>query len=121
MIRGARQPFGLVFAMLALAVQLAFGGSVPRTAPVLPDIAAICHAGDDIPSTPSEPAHQSPDCVFCFLCSPSGAPTSSLAAQPVFPAPRLVLIGPASVLPPATAPPVPILQAAQPRGPPIQA
>lgn len=110
---------GLLLALMALVAQLAFGAVVPR-----PEIvgawngaAAICHAADTSDEAPPVPHHPS-DCLVCPLCISLAAPAFAPPTGSVLPAPRVVVIARAAILPPATAPPVAVRLAARPRGPP---
>jgi hypothetical protein len=111
---------GLVAALSALVVQLAFGAAVPNRRPsvLLAGAGVICHAGQtragDHRGDP--PAHR--DCAVCPLC----AAMSVHAAAPAMP-PALANPAPAGLWRPApTLEPTPVLVrlafAAQPRGPP---
>lgn len=110
---------GLVAALSALAVQLAFGATVPNRRPAAILVAGvICHVGqtraDDHRGDP--PVHR--DCAICPLC----AAMSVHAAAPAMP-PALADPAPAGLWHPAPIPePAPVVVrlafAAQPRGPP---
>lgn len=114
---------GLLLALLALTMQLAFGAVVPR-AEVMATLDAattICHTGGTSDQTPPAPHHQ-PDCLVCPLCvSLAASGIVLLTASPRLPPPRIVALGRAGLPPPATAPPVAAPLAAQPRGPPALA
>jgi hypothetical protein len=110
---------GLLLALLALAMQLAFGAVIPRIAiaSALAGATAICHADetpDEAPPTPHNPA----DCPICPLCVALSGPAFALTTHQALPTPRVVVVAPAVVLPPATAPPSTVELAARPRGPP---
>jgi hypothetical protein len=114
---------GLLFALLALAVQLAFGADVPRAEVVtaLDGATTICHADGTSDQAPSPP-HHLPDCLVCPLCVSLAAPgIVLLAAGPLLPLPQVAILRRAGLPPPATAPPVAPPLAAQPRGPPVLA
>ena len=99
--------------------QLVFGAGVPRPGIVEAwgSAAAICHAADTSDDTPPVP-HHPPDCLVCRLCISLAAPAFALPTGSVLPAPHVVAIPRAAILPPATAPPVAVTLAARPRGPP---
>jgi hypothetical protein len=83
-------------------------------------VGVICHGtGDGQP--PQPPAHYPPDCGVCPLCMAFASPAIVLAKAVAVPRPRVGAIGLAVVLPPATAPPRTVPNAAQPRGPPYLA
>jgi hypothetical protein len=118
MMRHARQASGLFLALLALVAQLTMAAAVPASAVSLADVAVLCqHDGN--PTAPPAPAHQSPDCLLCFFCHSAPGSLGLLAAPPILPAPMTSKIARAVVLPPATAPPLRVVLAARPRGPPI--
>ena len=111
---------GLVAALSALVVQLAFGAAVPNRRPsvLLAAAGVICHAGQtragDHQGDP--PTHR--ECAICPLC----AAMSVHAAAPAVP-PALTEPAAAGLWRPAPTPePAPVLVrlafAAQPRGPP---
>jgi hypothetical protein len=111
---------GLLLALLALAMQLAFGSVVPRLeiASALAGATTICHADEtsgEAPPTPHNPA----DCPICPLCVSLSGPALALTTHPPLPTPHMVVVAPVVVLPPATAPPATVVLAARPRGPPI--
>jgi len=110
---------GLLLALLALAMQLAFGAVVPRIeiASTLAGATAICHADETSDQAPPAPHHPA-DCPICPLCVSLSGPAFALTAHPALPTPRVVMVAPAVVLPPATAPPSTVVLAARPRGPP---
>jgi len=117
---------GLGLVMLALCAQLVLGAWVPAGEAAAPfwALGAICHAdaqGDGGSGVPPSSPHRAPDCMLCPLCAALTSPAAILALAPALISPRTVAIAPAVVLPPATAPPVREPNAAQPRGPPIQA
>jgi hypothetical protein len=114
---------GLLFALLALTAQLAFGAIVPRpeVALVLQGTGVICHAPTP-PGAPAQPTHHrgNPDNLLCPLCSALATPGMVLLAGcAALPAPRLIAFHRPGLPPPATAPPPAPRSAAQPRGPPI--
>ena len=111
---------GLLWALLALAGQLAWGATVPDPALQQLGLGVICHAGR-AGGAPTAPAHRAPDCALCPLCAALATPVPTLGRAPALPPPRAVAVVPAVVLPPATAPPPEPLIAAQPRGPPALA
>jgi hypothetical protein len=116
---------GLFFALLALVVQLAFGAVVPRPeiALVLTDAGVICHSpAPSDGTTPPAHHHPMPDCQFCPLCVSLATPGIVLpGAGPKLPPPQVVAFHRPGLPPPATAPPVPALLSARPRGPPVLA
>lgn len=112
---------GVLLALLALVMQLAYGATVPRESVPSPLQAAnfICHADDDGQSPSRAPSR---DCGLCPLCVLRVAPAMALPAG----APVLV---PSRLAFPWHAGPHPLAQAihpvpgtdAQPRGPPFLA
>jgi hypothetical protein len=115
MMRNARQVTGLFLALLAVMAQLTLAAAVPVSTVSLEQATVLCqHDGK-----PSAPVHQSPDCLLCFYCHSAIGPAGLLATPPLTPAPSMTVIARGAVLPPATAPPVRIVLAARPRGPPI--
>jgi hypothetical protein len=122
-VRSVSGLLGLIAALSALAVQLAFGATVPnrRPAVILAAAGVICHAGQtragDHRGDP--PAHR--DCAICPLC----VAMSVHVAAPAMP-PALAEPAPAGLWRPAPIPePAPVVVrlafAAQPRGPPAAA
>ena len=116
---------GLFLALLALVAQLAFGAMVPRpeVALALDEARIICHAAtpSDGTTTPAQ-HHRMPDCQFCPLCMSLATPGVVLpGAAPSPLPPRVATFRRPGLPPPATAPPVAALLAAQPRGPPALA
>jgi len=112
---------GSVFlALLALAVQLAVGATVPQPQlAALDRIAAICHAGTTPDEAPPAAPHHTPDCLLCPLCATLAGPSLGLAGSgPVLPPPGVTVIARAALPPPATAPPARQGTTAQPRAPP---
>jgi len=113
---------GLFLALLALVAQLAFGAVVPRpeVALVLDNAGVICHAAAPDDTLPPAHHHHMPDCQFCPLCmslATQGVVLPSAVAHP--PPPQLADFRRPGLPPPATAPPLKALLAAQPRGPPV--
>jgi hypothetical protein len=118
MMRDSHRASGLFLALLALVAQLTLAAAVPVSAASLADMTSICqHDGN--PDAPPVPAHQAPDCLLCFFCHAAAGPVGLLTSAPSLPAPTTTRIASAVVLPPATAPPLRIVTAARPRGPPI--
>jgi hypothetical protein len=113
-----RQAFGLFLALLAVVAQLTMATAVPASTVSLADVTVLCQHDGGTP-TPKAPAHSSPDCLVCFFCHGVAGPLGLLAAPPMLPAPSAITIARAAILPPATAPPLRIVLAARPRGPPI--
>jgi hypothetical protein len=114
---------GLLFALLALTAQLAFGAIVPRpeVALVLQGTGVICHAPPP-PGAPAQPIHHhtNPDSLLCPLCSALTTPCVVLLGTGVaLPPPQLVAFHRPGLPPPATAPPASPRSTAQPRGPPV--
>lgn len=119
--------FGLPFALLSLAVQIAVGPIVlqPRTIELvqLSQTAPICHAsalqGGSSPSIP----HRARDCILCSICAVAAASGHALVGgEPPLPAPSLVIAAAREGMPRrATGPPSPLSSAVQPRGPPVRA
>ena len=114
----ARRPsrLGWIAAFLALAGQLAWAASVPLPVSVLLAAAPICHS-DKTGTAPGHEKHLPPGAV-APICMASTLPAPPLAAAPVLPPPRAIVVYAARRLPPATAPPAPFRLAAAPRGPP---
>jgi hypothetical protein len=118
MKREIRQASGLFLALLALVAQLTLAAAVPATTISLADVTTLCqHHGN--PGTPPAPFHQMPDCQLCLVCHSMSGPPGLLTATPALPQPMSIRIARAAILPPATAPPLHFVTAAQPRGPPI--
>jgi hypothetical protein len=117
-MRHTRKASGLFLALLAIVAQLALASVVPASAVSLADVTVLCqHDGN--PAAPAAPPHQSPDCLLCFFCHHAGGPAGVIAAAPMLTPPQAMMLARAAILPPATAPPVRIVLAAGPRGPPI--
>lgn len=115
--RGSRS--GLLGVLLALAVQLGLGASVPHVNPAaaLVQVQALCHADTNAPSP--APAHL-PDCLACPLCAALHAPATLLAAAGVeVTAPAIPPVARAERTPPARAPPVRERPPSQSRAPPV--
>jgi|HubBroStandDraft_1064217.scaffolds.fasta_scaffold91567_2 hypothetical protein len=118
MMRNARQASGLFLALLAVVAQLTLAAAVPVTTVLLADVTVLCHhdGGSDAPPAP---AHQAPDCLLCFFCHGAMGSAGLIAAAPTLPTPSTTWIARAAMPPPATAPPLRVVLAARPRGPPI--
>jgi len=117
-------PSGLLFALLALVAQLAFGAVVPNVElPLaLHDAAIICQApSSDQGKIPPAQHHHVPVSAFCpLLWTALTAPTPLLAsAGPLLPLRTATLFHRPELPPPATAPPAVLFRIAQPRAPPI--
>jgi hypothetical protein len=115
---------GLLFALLALVAQLVSGATIPHLTSlgmtelaVIADATTICHAHESSDQAPAPP-HNPEDCQVCPLCASLSGGAFAIAADPVLPTPRIILVAPTVILPPATAPPAVLVLAAQPRGPP---
>jgi len=118
MKREIRQASGLFLALLALVAQLTLAAAVPATTISLADVTTLCqHDGN--PVAPPAPGHQMPDCQLCVVCHGASGPFGQLAAALMLPQPATIGIARAAILPPATAPPLRLVAAARPRGPPI--
>lgn len=118
MMRETRRASGLFLALLALVAQLTLTAAVPVSTLSLADVTVLCkHSGN--PDTPPAPAHQTPDCLLCFVCHGAPGPVGLLADAPITPMPTTSRVARAVVLPPATAPPLRFATAARPRGPPV--
>ena len=118
MMRDARQASGLFLALLALVAQLTMASAVPASLVSLADVVVLCqHDGN--PASPPTPAHQSPDCLLCVFCHGAPGSLGLLIAPPVLPKPTTSKVARSVGLPPATAPPLRVVLAARPRGPPI--
>ena len=115
-MRNRRSGFGLLFALLALAMQLRFGAAIPgQGVPAALEAAAtICHTGAPPDQAPSHPG----DCLVCPLCVSRAASVFVPQSSPSVPAPRVVAIARAAVPPPSTAPPGAVNHAERSRGPP---
>jgi hypothetical protein len=117
---------GLAVAMVALAVQLGIGASVPqpelaqaRTA-ALDAALILCHPALPDGTPRDTPFHHSTDCLICPLCQALDHSVIVLASRPELPSPAPVATGRRSnKIPPARAPPPLLRSAASPRGPPI--
>ena len=119
MMREIRQAAGLFLALLALAAQLTLASAVPVSVLSLADVTVLCqHSGN--PDAPPAPAHQTPDCLLCFVCHGASGPAGLLTDAPMPPKPTAKSrIARAVMLPPATAPPFRLTSSARPRAPPI--
>lgn len=105
---------GVLAALLALAAQLAVGATVPRALAGF-GFGVICHT--DAPTDPA--GHHAPaPPLRCPLCAALATPTPLLAGAAVIAMSARVFFPFAAAAPPATGPPVRVVQAAQPRGPP---
>ncbi len=106
--------------LLALAVQLGLGSSVPRLDPLaqLAGMVVLCH-----PAEPGRPAHAPahlPDCLTCPLCAAVHAPPPTLIAGTiVLPPPQVPATAHAVLPPPSRAPPLRLRSRSQPRAPPF--
>jgi hypothetical protein len=110
------------FAAFVALWALLLGGAmpVPAMAGMDPSQAAICHAGG--PAKPAPPArHHETTCPSCCLFHGLHAYAAILTARPGLAAPCGAMLGLASPLPPARAPPAQAEDAAYPRGPPTLA
>ena len=115
---------GLLFALLALLVQLGVGVSVPRGNPDAGVAAAtaICHTDGDAAGGSAPVAPHTPDCAICPLCVTVASAGFVVPDDgPAIRTSRTVVIGRAAVPPQAAAPPSQPRFAAQPRAPPFQA
>ena len=121
MIRFRIPRLGLFAALLALAIQLAVGATVPDPALAELGLGAICPTGNPASHQRAPPAHHLPDCAACPFCAALTLPAPTLGAPPWIPAPREAAIAVAPNRPPATGPPIAFVAAAQPRGPPALA
>jgi hypothetical protein len=100
--------------------QLTLAAAVPASSVSVADVTVICqHEGNS--DAPVAPAHQSQDCLLCFSCHNVSGSSGLIVAPPLLPVPASMPVLPAVVLPPATAPPLRVVLAAHPRGPPILA
>jgi hypothetical protein len=110
---------GLFFALLALVAQLVSGAAMPRmeALAVIAGATTICHAHETSDEAPASP-HSPSDCLFCPLCVSLSAPALATMALPQLPRPLMVVVARAAILPPSTAPPITVVLAARPRGPP---
>jgi hypothetical protein len=118
MNRDARQAFGLFLALLAVVAQLLLPAAMPTAAASLADVTVLCqHGGNQ--DAPSPPARRAPDSQLCFVCHGVTGPMGLLTAVPMPPEPVTTRLVRAVELPPVTEPPLRIVTAAHPRGPPI--
>jgi hypothetical protein len=120
MSQGRISASGLLLALLALVVQLAFGAIVPRieSAAALDGATTICHVDGNSHQEP--PARHYPaDCTVCPLCTTLNPSAFALPAGLASLPPPVLVVAEAVVLPPPTAPPSIVVLAARPRGPPI--
>jgi DUF2946 family protein len=116
-------PFGLAASMFAVWCQILFVSSlvlVPlaRAADQLDDV-PICHAevdGNALP-IPQKEDHSRHDCVLCVLCLSGASAAVVPASVPALPARHFAARHPLDAYRPR-APPVRLVSAAQPRGPP---
>jgi len=117
---------GLVFALLALVVQLALGAVVPNVElPLaLHGAAIICQApAPDQGKTAPAQHHHVPVSAFCPLVWTALTTPAPLLASAglLLPAPTQALFHRPGLPPPATAPPAVPFRLAQPRAPPVLA
>jgi hypothetical protein len=117
MVAVPRRLFGLLFAVVGLASQLALGSVVIPDAPSADDSLAaasvVCRPGEKPSQPPTEKAPAAHP-LSVALALPSVVPVPA----PLLPPPAAVAIGrAASTARPRAPPPAPVL-AAQPRGPP---
>lgn len=120
-------PFGRCLALLALwallvqAALLPQAGAMPHPADPLRGMATLCHAaGTTAPDAPP-PDPGGDACVLCPFClSLAGAP-GLIGAAPAVPLSRSGDLGRVLAVPPVRAPPVRLVPAAYPRGPPVLA
>jgi hypothetical protein len=117
MMRDIRLACGLFLALLAIGAQLTLATAMPASAVSLADVTVLCqHDGN--PDAPRTPPHPAQDCLLCFFCHAAFGPAGLVASPPLLPVPSSIWVARAVVLPPATAPPLRIVLAARPRGPP---
>ena len=126
MRRSGIAPFGLVFALLALVAQLAFGAVVPNVGlPLALHGAAIICQGPVSDQGKTAPAqhHHVPVSAFCPLVWTALTTSAPLlvSAGPLLPTPTEALFHRPGLPPPATAPPAVPFGLAQPRAPPVLA
>src|SRR5579859_2615265 len=118
MKREIRQASGLFLALLALVAQLKLAAAVPAATISLADVTMLCrHDGN--PAAPPAPAHQMPDCQLCVICHGASGPFGLPLAAPTLQQPVTIRMARSAILPPATAPPLRLVAAARPRGPPV--
>jgi hypothetical protein len=89
-----------------LAIGAGPAGSVP-----------ICHADDGTQPAQQKPDHPAHDCALCVLCLSHASPLAILAPPPQLPERQSVVTARRAAAYPR-APPVRLVAAAQPRGPP---
>jgi len=77
----------------------------------------ICHAEDETQPAQQKPGHPAHDCALCVLCLPHASPLAILSPTPALPERRSVAATRLDAAHPR-APPVHLISAAQPRGPP---
>jgi hypothetical protein len=109
---------GLFAALLALAVQLAFGAAVPQSGLGKAGFGIICHSSAANGKAPDQPLHQPPDCALCPLCAAIAMPALMPGVPPPLPRPRVEIAHAPGKPPPQTGPFFRPIRFAQPRGPP---
>ncbi|MBS0644697.1 MAG: hypothetical protein U1E70_20760 [Acetobacteraceae bacterium] len=112
---------GLFAVLLALAVQIGAGATVPRTDPLarLANLTTLCDAGDHGTSDGVPTPHDPLACLLCPACVLVHAATVVLIPEEfVLKAPQIVLARP-ELPPPATAPPSSTARPFRARAPPI--
>jgi Protein of unknown function (DUF2946) len=118
-LSGRVAAIGVLLVLLALFGQLLATIRVPGPDELLLADGAICHSDPGIAdSVPSHSSNHGVDCALCPFCVSLAAPASPLVAPPAIPAPLVVVVRQPQLRPPARAPPVFRIAAAQPRGPP---
>ncbi len=118
---GLRPTIGFAASLLAVCCQILLLASI-SLAPLAVDAAPlgnvpICHLDDGAqpaPQTPGAPSHR---CALCAICLAHALPTAILAPTPALPERHAVAVVRLDAAHPR-APPVRLVAAAQPRGPP---
>lgn len=112
---------GLFAVLLALAVQLGVGATVPRTDSLarLAGMATLCDSGDHGPTDGVPTPHDPSACLLCPACVVVHTATVVLLPATIsLKVPRIVLARP-ELPPPATAPPSLAARPFQSRAPPV--
>ncbi len=120
-LQGLKSAIGLAASLLAVCCQILLLASI-SLAPLAVDAdplgdVPICHLDDGTqpaPQTPGQPAHS---CALCAICLAHSLPSAILAPTPTLPDRQSVFTVQLDTARPR-APPVRLVAAAQPRGPP---
>jgi len=112
---------GLAASLLAawcqilLLATIALAPLATRADPVA--YAPICHGDDGTQPSQDQPNQPTHDCTLCVLCLAQASPLAVLSTTPALPARRSIAVIRLDVAQPR-APPIRLVAAAQPRGPP---